>query len=121
MDYLQRLQSLQSLQSLQTSSVDYRNIEIKPNSVIYCDIPYKGTDGYSVEFDHATFYEWCRKQTELTFISEYAMPDDFICIAAFEKMALLSDGGDKKVTEKVFIPAHQLELYKQRCGLLISC
>lgn len=120
MDYLQRLQSLERLQRLETSSVDYRNIEIEPNSVIYCDIPYKGTDRYHAEFNHDDFYSWCRKQTELTFISEYAMPDDFICIAEFKKQSLLSTK-NKPTIEKVFIPAHQLGLYKQRCGLLISC
>lgn len=121
LESLERLERLQSLQRLEPSAVDYRDIKIRPDSVIYCDIPYAETDGYSVEFDHTAFYKWCRKQTELTFISEYAMPDDFICIAEFEKSALLSGGGSHKVIEKVFIPAHQLELYKHRCGLLISC
>ena len=49
---LQRLQSLQSLERLErlerleTSCKSYNEIEIKPNSIIYCDIPYVNTNSY---------------------------------------------------------------------------
>lgn len=37
---------MQSLQSLERLEMDYREVQIKPNSVVYCDPPYKNTDGY---------------------------------------------------------------------------
>lgn len=117
---LERLQSLQSLQSLEQFSTDYAEIEIKPNSIIYCDIPYKGTDGYNgIDFDHERFYSWCKKQTELCFISSYEMPEDFIPIAEFPHRSILSATKNNLVLEKVFISKHQLELYKARLSACI--
>ena len=111
---LQRLQSLQSLQSLEQFSTDYQNVEIYKDSVIYCDIPYEGTDGYNgIDFDFERFYSWCEKQTEPVFISSYKMPEDrFICIATFEHRSILSTKANNKVLEKVFIPKHQASSYR---------
>lgn len=50
---------------------------------IYCDPPYVGTTKYKDDFDHEKFYNWCRdrkKEGHNIFISEYWMPDDFICV-----------------------------------------
>ena len=110
---LQRLQSLQSLQSLEVLRGDYKAVPIFPDSLIYCDIPYQNTDGYKGGFNHAEFYEWARSQKELVIISEYSMPEDFICIAAIEKTVTLCSGGGKKAVEKLFIPGHQKDLWEQ--------
>ena len=49
-------------------------------SVVYCDIPYKNTTGYSYTsssngtFNHTQFYEWCYKmkaQGHIVLVSEY--------------------------------------------------
>ena len=114
-DFMQSLQSLQSLQRLECFSTDYQNVEIKKDSVIYCDIPYEGTDGYTVgSFDVERFYSWCEKQTEPLFISSYKMPEDrFVCVATFEHRSLLSATTKNKVLEKVFIPKHQKFINKQ--------
>ena len=117
MERLQRLQSMERLQSykkLFSSSKDYRDVKILPDSVIYCDIPYKGTDEYNAGgFNHDEFYSWCAKQKELVLISSYEMPKDFIEIASFSHRSTLCSGkGSLKVTEKVFIPKHQEKLYK---------
>ena len=114
---LERLQSLQSLQSLQRLSVSnksYDEVEILPHSVLYCDIPYCNTDEYAAGgFDHQRFYKWALQQKELVIISEYYMPDDFLCIDAIEKSVTLCSGGDVKAIEKLFIPRKQAELYKK--------
>ena len=77
--------------------------------MIYCDIPYKDTTKYKDDFDHEKFYEWCRemkKQGHTIFISEYNMPDDFICVWEMEVKSSLSangkSGGSKKSIEKLF-------------------
>ena len=105
---------------MQNSNLSYDEIRIKPNSVIYCDIPYKGTNKYNnIDFDHERFYSWSKKQTELCFISSYEMPEDFIPIAEFPHRSILSPTKKKPVLEKVFIPKHQLELYKDRISACI--
>ena len=117
---LQSLESLKRLESLERLCKSYEEIEIKPNSIIYCDIPYKGTDKYNnIDFDYERFYSWCKKQTELCFISSYEMPEDFIPIAEFPHRSLLSATKNNLVLEKVFIPKHQLELYKARLSACI--
>ncbi len=113
---LQSLQGLKRLQSLHTTQGDYREVPIKNNSVIYCDIPYRNTDGYNFsgenDFDYSAFYKWCEKQTELVIVSEYNMPEDFICVNQIEKRVRLSGGGHNKAIEKMFVPKHQIELYE---------
>lgn len=75
-------------------------------STIYCDPPYAGTTKYKDDFDHERFYRWCRdrhKEGHKVFISEYNMPDDFICVWSKEvNNSLTKDTGSKKGIEKLF-------------------
>ena len=94
-------------------SSDYQAVPIPDNSVIYCDIPYKGTGTYQrhkkTEFDYERFYDWAYRQTQPIFISEYFMPEDrFVCIAEIKRKDTFSaTNKSKKVTERIFIPKHQ--------------
>lgn len=93
------------------SSLSYDQIDIKPNSVIYCDIPYRSTATYNeVDFDYDKFYEWCLRQTQPVFISEYDMPEsDFICIAAKQKtVTMCATNNSLKNVERLFIPKTQM-------------
>lgn len=107
------LESLQRLQSLQTSKSDYRDIEIKPNSVIYCDIPYEATGGYvdttgeKIRFDYESFYAWCEAQSEPVFISSYAMPLERFKVVKEMKHNSLMQGGNQPVIERLFMPVNQ--------------
>ena len=117
LERVQRLESLervQRLESLEQFSTDYQNVKIDKDSVIYCDIPYEGTEGYNrIDFDFERFYSWCEKQTEPVFISSYKMPEDrFMCIATFEHRSIYAKGANNKVLEKVFIPKHQASSYR---------
>lgn len=107
LESLQRLQRLQRLQSLESLEGDYRSVTIPPNSAIYCDPPYKDTAGYGVDFDHEAFYRWALQQTAPLFISEYQMPDDFVCVATIPKVSGASGRGAKITEEKLFVPRHQ--------------
>lgn len=108
LESLQRLQSLESLERLKGLEVhtgDYRDVNVKPNSVIYCDIPYVNTGGYGKgAFDHEAFYDWACQQDVPVYISEYWMPEDrFECIA--ERAKVCSYGTSRNSTiEKIFIP-----------------
>lgn len=89
---------------------DYRDIDILPDSVIYCDIPYKGTREYRRDiFDHNAFYEWALAQTAPLFISEYSMPSDFECVAEFERVSTFSATNNSlRKIERIFRPKTQL-------------
>lgn len=106
---LQRLQQLQQLEQLHFYNTSYENVQIKENSVIYCDIPYGGTAEYdksSENFNRNKFFEWANNQANPVFISEYNIEDDrFKCIAHFKKRSLLSSNKDNKLikTEKVYV------------------
>lgn len=112
-----RLQCLEATRRLKKradrltySVLDYQAVPIPEDSVIYCDIPYKGTSEYNLKekFDHERFYDWCAKQTQPVFISSYDMPEDkFTCIACFEHGSIFAVGINSKVEERIFIPKHQ--------------
>lgn len=97
-----------------TSSVmDYAEVEIPQDSVIYCDIPYENTKKYvgAEHFDYERFYNWACRQTNPVFISSYNMPEDrFECVAEFSHTVMPTQWlEDNHVTERIFIPRGQTE------------
>lgn len=116
LERLQRLQSLQSLQSLEISQKSYDEVEIKHNSIIYCDIPYENTKGYkSGDFDHKKFYDWAANQTELVFISSYHISDDrFVEADGWNKTMLCSLTTTTGI-ERLFVPKGQ----QKRCPITL--
>ena len=96
-----------------TSSVlDYEEVTIPEDSVIYCDIPYEDTNVYNKAegFDYERFYQWCERQTQPVFISSYQMPEDrFDCIEEFTHRSTLSATANNLVTERIYVPKHQSE------------
>ena len=111
-----------ALPELSVSVGDYRDVDTKPNSVIYCDIPYYATKEYqnlSNKFDYDAFYNWCEMQTNLVIVSSYWMPDErFICIAEIERLSTFSASNNSmKRIEKLFVPKHQYGLYKTMMSL----
>lgn len=125
LESLQRLERLQSLESLQNydyleiTRSDYRAVEIPPDSVVYCDIPYRGTDDYNGEqFDHEAFYDWAESQCVPVFISEYAMPPErFDCVAEIRKNCFFSATNVKETTERLFVPKKQKVITTQQLKL----
>lgn len=62
------------------------------NMLIYCDPPYKSTEGYSTgEFDHDKFWETMRKwsKNNCVFISEENAPSDFVVVWKRQKRRTL--------------------------------
>ena len=118
------LQRLQSLERLQITTLPYDEVKIEPNSVIYCDPPYKGTSGYAADtgknkecvtaFDFARFYGWCERQTELVLISEYDMPADrFACVWAAKHVVRCAANTTSHTTERLFTPLRQKATYER--------
>lgn len=84
----------------------YDELNFPSPCVIYCDPPYKDTTKYKDAFEHDAFYEWCRnkhKEGHQIFVSEYQMPDDFVCVWSKEvNNSLTKDTGGKSGVEKLF-------------------
>mgnify|MGYP001591798010 CR=1 FL=1 len=100
------------LKGVQFENKNYWELEIPPNSVIYCDPPYEGTTKYvgRNEFNHTLFWDWCReksKQGHKVYVSEYNAPDDFVCVWEMKTKSQLSangsTGGNKISTERLFV------------------
>ena len=115
-EFLNRLNSLataftnEEKKRLTIGSVDFAEVEIPSDSVIYCDPPYREKGGYrkAKGFNHDRFFEWALRQTVPVFVSEYEMPDDFVEVAAWRKMCSMSqDTKPKETTEKLFVPRWQ--------------
>ena len=71
------------LKDCKLENISYDKLKIPNNSFIYCDPPYRSTEGYKVGFDNDQFWEWCRKQVSkgnMVLVSEFSAPDDFIKI-----------------------------------------
>lgn len=89
-------------------SLNYDEVPLLNNCVIYCDIPYKNTTRYKTDFNYDKFYEWCRKlkkeNNNITiYVSEYDMPDDFECVWQKEiKMTMDKKDNSRTAVEKLF-------------------
>lgn len=91
------------------SNNNYLELDIPENSIIYCDPPYAGTRKYLDSIDHSEFWDWARDMSNKghkVFVSEYAAPDDFMCIWEKELISSISARSGKqkptKSTEKLF-------------------
>lgn len=103
LESIQRQIEIERLQSLQSYGTDYRQVPIPKDALIYCDIPYFGTNcGKYDGFNHADFYAWAEQQDNI-FISEYWMPDMFVPIARISKTVLSASNGNSNVAlEKIY-------------------
>ena len=118
LERLQRLQSLERLQGLEITHKDYRQVDLPVGCVVYVDPPYKDTSGYSTDFDHAAFYSWAAHCPRPILISEYDMPREiFACIGELKHVARFSQT-NKKITERLFVPRHQLDTWRNITGNL---
>jgi site-specific DNA-adenine methylase len=100
---LERLNSFASDSSnIILTNQSYSDVQIEPDSVIYCDPPYLGTEQYRTGFDPEKFYGWLRDNPNRVYISEYQMPPDFTEVFAVQKQCRLNDKGSKQTVEKLF-------------------
>ena len=97
---VQRLEQLKPYESkIQSSELDYTQVKLNENDVIYCDIPYEKTrqDGYVGKFDKQQFMDWAQKQNVPVYVSEYSMPEGWTEIAAFNVGKNQTDGKQEKL------------------------
>jgi len=109
---LEQLERLQQLERLTISSGSYDQVIIKPNSVVYCDIPYDGTADYGNSFDRKAFLDWAANAAFPVFISEYNVSDSrFKLFYSIEKKSLLqADGNSDSKQEKLYWNGKEVQL-----------
>jgi len=106
---LQQLERLEQLERLQANilwtSKDYREIEIKNDSVVYCDPPYAGTADYDNEsaFNHKEFWDWARLVRQPMFVSEYTVPSDFRVVGKYHRKTKMSQKGMTKTKPELLV------------------
>lgn len=104
--YKNAVKQMPRLQGVHLGVSDYKDISIPPMSLVYCDPPYAGTTGYSSNFNHDQFWDWCRELAgngHKVFVSEYDAPQDFDCL--YRKpisSSLTKDTGSKQGVECLF-------------------
>ena len=86
---------------------DFRDTfkQAQKGDVIYCDPPYKNTEGYSTgDFDHDLFWETMRKWSKhnCVFISEESAPSDFIVVWKKSKRRTLDKTSRFHKYEKIY-------------------
>lgn len=85
----------------------YYDLDIPPDSIIYCDPPYAGTFKYKAtgSFNHDDFWTWCRVkhfEGHTIYISEYNAPDDFTCVWEGELRSNANGKASSIAVERLF-------------------
>jgi DNA adenine methylase len=98
---------IEFLKDVRLHSTSYDALTLPSNSLIYCDIPYKGTKQYttSKSFNHDNFWQWCRDKTtegHKVFVSEYNSPKDFKCVWEKQVTNSMNQKKTHKPTERLF-------------------
>lgn len=91
------------------TNYSYESVNLPPSSLIYCDIPYKGTTQYSTgSFCHDTFIKWAIETTKSghkVLVSEYGdteYPDNFKLVwSKASRKSLRDSTGEQKETVEV--------------------
>ena len=126
LEQLERLQQLQQLENIQKTNpvnltfynLDYRKVEIKENSIVYCDIPYKSTTSYyGKNFNHDEFFDWAHGLKMQVFISEFNIDDKRFCKIAKIKKRSLMRGSLTKVhpDEKIYCNQSGYKAFRIHC------
>ena len=78
-------------------------MEWRTGDVIYCDIPYEGTEGYAAAFDHGAFYDWATSRPYPVWVSSYEMPEGFHLAWEGELVCTMAANGNRrKVVERLW-------------------
>ena len=107
------LKQIESIKGIVFNYCNYEQLKIPKGSIIYCDIPYKGTKEYDTKnkFNYDDFWQWCREMSNenYVFISEYEAPFDFKCIWQKNINVNIRPGTNQIKIERLFI--YDTELY----------
>ena len=100
------INQLPNVKDVVFTNLNYWEITIPKNSIIYCDPPYEDTTKYKDKFDHKKYWDWVRVMSlsgHQIFCSEYNAPPDFDVIWQVDVNVTLSKQPLKKTCEKLFV------------------
>ncbi len=106
------LKKAATMQGVILTNGSYKDVVPEPNSMLYCDIPYRNTTGYSTgSFNHDEFYSWAVGMSHLghtVLVSEYLhnLPDGWRVVWQHESKKGVRDrqGVQQPTIEIVMIP-----------------
>lgn len=108
------LKQAKPIQGITILNLNYWEIPIPDNSIIYCDPPYCDTLQYKDKIDDDAFWTWVRdkvKENHSVFVSEYNAPDDFKAIWKKETKTLIDKNKKNQIRcEKLFRHESQITL-----------
>ena len=87
------------------SCKDYKEIEFKDRSFIYCDPPYHNTTQYyGQNFNSIEFFDWFREisKEHYCILSEYEVPPDFSLLTKIETRLRLDGNNSSSRIDKLF-------------------
>ena len=112
------LKQASNLKGIIFESMDYRQLSIPFNSVIYADPPYRGATKYRDTFNHDDFWKWADSKVEefnTVFVSEYNAPSHWKPIWSKELSSSFDlnrkTNGGKIGIERLFIHESQHKNY----------
>lgn len=111
------LKQAPALQTVEFYHQDYREWSNLSGTLIYCDIPYQGTKGFSTSqgFDYDAFWQWVREMSEknLVIVSEQTHPEDFEVIWEQEVTRTQDNRKRHTATEKLVCYGKNVDIVKQ--------
>jgi DNA adenine methylase len=100
------LKKLPHIKRCHFKNCSYSDLVIEPNSVVYCDPPYKNTTGYKTgDFDSDSFYNWCEQivaSGSEVFVSEFSAPDHWQVVWEKDRKISVDISNYKTKTDKLF-------------------
>ena len=99
------INKLSNLNNVEFYNLNYDKVNIPKGSLVYCDIPYKGSKPYCKKevgiFDHYEFYQWVRDNSSTydIYISEYKenVPEDFEIVWEMESRKIIRNAENEAV------------------------
>ena len=99
------INKLSNLDDVEFYNLNYNELNIPKGSLVYCDIPYKGTTQYCEEevgiFNHHEFYQWARDNSSIydIYISEYKenVPEGFEIVWEMESRKSIRNAKNEAV------------------------
>jgi DNA adenine methylase len=82
----------------------YLDVQTDEGCVVFCDPPYADTTGYATEFDHAEFWGWANRVSEVcpVLVTEYTVPADWHVVTSWARAATVDA---KKTARRVEVLA----------------
>ena len=103
--YNSSLSKLRYLRDVEFLNLNYDEVDIPKGSLVYCDIPYRGTTQYCRNevgiFNHNEFYNWVKNNSDTydIYISEYKdnVPDGFEIVWELESKKDIRNKNNERV------------------------